>query len=180
MQVTFDLELEDWRANERFWKSKRSRRTGRDLLWVWMFCGIVATFTVFPLGVIVLSFVQNPAFAASWRAQGLMALAPVSFVLIPLGFLAALWFGAPLLQKFSFRESPSYGRQFTLVLERDGLRGDHVLPWSQMQAIEETPQHIFILDGDNRALIIPKRAFESDFAANQFAAKCRDARQNAS
>lgn len=102
----------------------------------------------------------------------------LGFFLPPL-LLAALWFGAPLLQRRSFRQSPHHNRQMTLSIEREGLRGETLLPWSQIHSIEESPDHIFIVWGDNRLLIVPKRAFDSELAATQFAAKCRDGRESA-
>ena len=127
-----------------------------------------------PTIVAPLLYFDSPAFQSDWKSSGPAALWPLGIVVIPLGTLALLWLGAPMLQGQSFRESGFHGKQLTLSLERDGVRGDNLVFWSQLESVEETPLHIFLLLEQNGVLIIPKRAFESDFAATQFAAKCRD------
>jgi len=173
MQVTYEFQLDDLRALERFSKAKRSGRVRfhpiRLMFWMitafLMFVGLVAGFT-------------SPTFAATWKINPLVALVPLSFWLLPLGFFALLWFGAPLLQPMGFRSSPLWKKQLTLSPEKEGLRGSSVW-WSQVTSIEETPTHFFVLFEPNQALIIPKRAFSSDFAATQFISSCRDYWQEA-
>lgn len=171
MQVNYELQLDDLRAWERFWKS---RHTTPSRFWGWSLVRLSLGLFLLPGIVGPLRFLESPAFKSAWKASGPVALWPLGIVVIPLLALALAWFGAPLLQPLSFRASPFYKKQIALVIEQGGLRGETLTPWSQMRAVEETPAHIFIPFGDNRVLIIPRRAFASDFEATQFAARCRD------
>jgi len=168
MQVTYEFQLDDLRALERFSKAKRSGRARSHAFWLMVW--FVSTLPTL-LGIV--SGLRSPTFAATWKTNPLAALVPLSFWLLPLGFLALLWFGAPLLQPMGFRSSPLWKKQMTLSPAKEGLRGSSVL-WSQVTSIEETPTHFFVLFEPNQALIIPKRAFSSDFAATQFISSCRD------
>ena len=180
MQVTYELQVTDWQAADRFFAARRAPRdlAPRNLLRWAFWVLLVGSPIAVPLVAIPLQYVQTPAFTAAWKVRGVAALSPVAFVLIPISCLALLWFGAPLLRGHAFRQSPSYGRRLTLSIEPDGLRGQDHTPWSQIHRVEETSAHVFIVFGDNRVFIIPKRAFESDFTATQFAAKCRDGRSS--
>lgn len=172
MQVSYELQLDDLRASDRFSKS-RQRLTSSRLFGLLLARATVCLFLL-PAIVAPLYSLESPAFKSAWKTNGPVALWPLGIVVIPLLCLGVAWFGAPLLQPIAFRSSPFYQKRITLTLERDGIQGDTFTPWSELHAVEETSTHIFILFGDNRVFIIPRRAFLSDFAATQFVAACRD------
>lgn len=173
MQITYEFQLDDLRALERFSNAKRSGRARSHAFWL-----IVWFMSTLPTLLGIVSGLRAPTFAATWKINPLAAFVPLSFWFIPLVFFALLWFGAPLLQPLGFRSSPLWKKQLTLSPAKEGLRGSSIL-WSQVTFIEEIPTHFFVLFEPNQALIIPKRAFSSDFAATQFISSCRDYWQEA-
>ncbi len=117
---------------------------------------------------------RSPAFRAAWSARGIVAVEPLLFLLLPLLTLGLFWFGAPLLRGIAYRQSPALNRDITLWVDGEGIFGERGAPWEDVEAVKETSAHLFVLFGGNRIFTVSKRAFESEFAATQFAAECCD------
>ncbi|BCM93042.1 hypothetical protein IAD21_04929 [Abditibacteriota bacterium] len=176
MQVTYELQLADWRASDRFFALRR--KSTRSSWRGWWFYRVFLILFLLPVVVAPLYYLDSPQFKAAWKANGIGALWPLGIALIPLVALALMWFGAPLLQNLAFRESPFYGRQITLGIQEDGIGGDTFISWAHIAAVEESSTHIFLVLSDNSVFIIPSRAFKSGFESTQFAARCREGRTN--
>lgn len=179
MKVTYQLQLTDWQAADRFFAMRRVQppRSGAAPRWFFRLCLLV--FVVLPLVFIPLHYLQTPTFHAAWATQGISALGPVAFFLLPFLFFVCLWLAAPLLRGRWFKQSPYYQREMTLSIESGGLRGKNLIHWRQVSAVEETPEHIIFILTNDSYLLVPRRAFDSDFGATQFAVKARDTWKNA-
>lgn len=172
------MQLTDWRASDRFLASRRKAYRKHNLNWrhytpplfiILVFGSFLLPGIVAPFG-----YLQTSEFKAAWKATGVLSLWPLGIAIIPLAALAVLWFCAPFFQKLAFRESPLYGKEFTFSIQDDGIGGDTFIPWIHIQAVEESPTHIFIVLTDNSFYLIPKRAFDSDSAASHFVTLCRN------
>jgi hypothetical protein len=86
-----------------------------------------------------------------------------------------VWFEARHLYKLN----PELGREVTATALPDGLEyqheGDRTLHrWHGIAEVSEGKRHLFVVNEQNVAMPIPRRAFPSHAAAGQFLARCQE------
>ncbi len=154
MQITFRNTVTDFEALAKafpFWQRVWWRFR---LLWFILICATPGTIVLALLGM--------------WRGL-LMSWAIISLVLV-----AAVWHWLVNRRRHhaSFEKVSAEDR--TIRLTPDALEGESKLGWSRrcwsaVHRIHTTAEHILIFVGKLTAIVIPKRAFESSLAADNFA-----------
>ncbi len=174
MEVTYQLKIADVKTLEKHFSMRRENRTRQRFIVL-----LVCLALVIPTAIFFLSYTRTPQFQTNFAARGVQVFSPLLFAAFPLVTFIGLWLLAPVLGKHFLKKSPLLQQPITLRVDKSGIHGQFSALWPQVQAIEETLTHIFVVFEPNQTFIIPKRAFASAFEATQFAAKCRGLWANA-
>lgn len=162
MKVTFQVNLEDWKAFLRAVK-----RSPNFMVWVMLAVFLVQT------GV---SFYADRRLRLRIAYLGWKAILPHLWAfLLPLVILAAFFGIFIWAQKAQLKKLPLLNEPVTIATDEEGISGtiskgrDNIF-WVSLHKILETDAHFFVLSAPQAGLIIPKRAFDSPAQCAEFGA----------